>query len=105
MESIRRFRERHRTGWGVTAVLLAVLLFVGALFAFAMGTCHESGGFCSEPFGQVHVESYASASVLAALGVLVGATAVTLRVATLLLAASAGALATTVLAVVVESLG
>lgn len=55
MDSIRQFRERHRTGWRVAAVLLALLLLIGAVFAFAMGTCHDAGGFCSEPFGQAHV--------------------------------------------------
>lgn len=104
MGSITRFRERHRTGWGVGAVVLALLLLAGAVFAFAMGTCHDAGGFCSEPFSQVHVEAYATAAVLAAFGLLVGATAVTLRVSALLFAASAGALVTTVLAFVGESL-
>lgn len=82
----------------------ALLLLVGTVFAFAMGTCHDAGGFCSEPFGQVHVESYATAAVLAGLGVLVGATAVTLRVSMLMLAMSAGAIGTMVLALVGESL-
>lgn len=104
MGNIRRFRERHRTGWGVVAVLLGLLLLAGAVFAFAMGTCHDAGGFCSEPFGQVHVEAYATAAVLAGFGMLVGATAVTLRVSALVLAASTGALVTTVLAFVGESL-
>lgn len=69
-----------------------------------MGTCHDAGGFCSEPFGAVHVESYATAAVLAALGVLVGATAVTFRVSRLMLVMAAGAIATIVLAMIGESL-
>lgn len=102
--SVRQFRERHRAGWGVAAGLLALLVLVGAVFAFAMGTCHDAGGFCSEPFGQVHVESYATAAVLTALGVLVGATAVTLRLSMLMVVMAAGAIATTVLAIIGESL-
>lgn len=104
MGSVRQFWERHRAGWAVAAVLLALLLLVGAVFAFAMGTCHDAGGFCSAPFGEVHVEGYATAAVLAALGVLVGATAVTLRFSMLMLFMAAGAIATMVLAVIGESM-
>lgn len=104
MESIRRFRERHRTGWGVAAVLAGLLFLGGALFSFALGTCHDAGGFCSDSFGPVHIEAYATAAVLAGLGVSVAATAATLRVPMLLVAASVGALATAVLAVIGESL-
>ena len=104
MGSVRQFWERHRAGWAVVAVLVALLLLAGAGFAFALGTCHDAGGFCSEPFGQAHVESYVTAAVLAALGVLVGATAVTLRLSMLMLSMAAGAIATMVLAIIGESL-
>lgn len=104
MGSVRQFWERHRAGWAVSSLLLALLLLSGAVFAFAMGTCHDAGGFCSEPFGQVHVEAYATAAVLAALGVMVGATAMTLRVWLLMLFMAAGSIATVVLAVIGESM-
>lgn len=104
MGSVRQFRERHRAGWAVAAVLLALLLLAGAVVAFALGTCHDAGGFCSEPFGQVHVESYATAAVLAALGVLVGASAVTLRFSMLVSLVAAGAVVTMLLAIIGEAL-
>lgn len=104
MGNVRQSWERHRAGWAGSSLLLALLLLVGAVFAFAMGTCHDTGGFCSEPFGPVHVEAYATTSVLAALGVLVGATAMTLRVRMLMIVMAAGAIATMGLAVIGESI-
>ena len=105
MGRLRDLRERHRTGWGVAAGVLAAVGLTVAAFAFALGTCHDAGGFCAEPFGAVHVELYATAAVLAAASAATAATIATLRRLPVVVAGCVGAAAVVVLAVVGESVG
>lgn len=104
MQRLRRFRDDHRRAWGWAGSILAVVLFLGASAAFAMGTCHDAGGFCAEEFSATHVEAYATASVLAGLAAASATSAFSLRRTSLTIAVTVGALATALLAVIGESL-
>ncbi len=36
----------------------------GGVASFALGTCHDSGGFCADRFSSTHVEAYAGGVLL-----------------------------------------
>jgi hypothetical protein len=56
------------------AALLAVALGFGGAALFALGSCHDSGGFCAPSFSGTHVTSYAVGVILlsCAAGLLAG---------------------------------
>lgn len=63
----------------VLAALLAVGLGFGGAALFALGSCHDSGGFCAESFSGTHVFLYAIGVVLLSLAAGGLAAAVTAR--------------------------
>ena len=95
--------RRHPLVWRVTLGLVAAGLGSSALFLFALGSCHDSGGFCSSEYSSTHTESYASAAVLAAIALPSAVAIVTRRALPLLTAAIAGGGIVVLLAALYES--
>lgn len=95
--------RRHPVAWRVAAGLVAAGFGSGALFLFALGSCHDSGGFCAAEYSSTHTESYASAAALAAVALPAAVVIVSRRVIVLAGAAIAGAGIVALLAALYES--
>lgn len=92
-----------RRGLTRAALLLAAALAAfGGAASFALGTCHDSGGFCADEFSSTHVEAYAGGVLLLSLAVGGIAAAAWLRLRPALVAAAVTAGAVSLAAVLVE---
>lgn len=70
-----------RSFWLLRSLFLAVAAIgaVAGAASFALGTCHDSGGFCADEFSGTHIEGYAGGSMLLGLAAGLAAAAWTLR--------------------------
>ncbi len=89
----------------VVAVLLAVALGLAGAALLALGTCHDSGGFCAETFSATHVTLYAMGVALLSLATAALVSAVTRRRAVVAGIGGTAAVVLLVLIVVVETIG
>lgn len=94
--------DGSRWAAGLTAGALAVLLSLLAFGAFALGSCHGAGGFCSGEFGGTHVAFYAVGTLLTAVAAAAATAAFTTRTGSLRAALAAGWLVGVLAAVVIE---
>jgi hypothetical protein len=97
--------RRHPVIWRVALALVAAGAGSSAVVLFALGSCHDSGGFCAGEFSSTHVESYGSAAVLAAIALAAAVAVVRRGVLALAAAALVGAAVVGALAVLYESRG
>jgi hypothetical protein len=63
----------------VLAAVCAAALGAGGFALVALGSCHESGGFCAESFGATHVVLYAIGVMVLAAATALATLAVTRR--------------------------
>ena len=91
--------------WRLASLGAAAGFFAGGFITFALGGCHDSGGFCSDEFSSTHVEAYASGATLAAIAAGFTALAFTRRIIRLVVAATSAAAAAGILAVGLETWG
>ena len=95
--------RRHPVLWRLALALVAAGAAFGAFVLFAFGSCHDAGGFCAGEFGSTHVESYASAAVLAGIALPAAVATVRRGAVVLVTAALAGAGVVALLAWLYES--
>ena len=89
----------------IALLVAAAGFFAGGFVTFALGGCHDSGGFCADEFSSTHVEAYASGAVLATIAAVLAALAFTRRVIRLVITAVATAAIVSTAAVALESWG
>lgn len=85
----------------MTRPLLLLATMPAAFFAyffFALGTCHDAGGFCVEDFGGTHLVSYGVASLLGGATGAMAAGVIWLRLLPAVIGGGAAALAVALLA-------
>ena len=94
-----------RLVWRLASLTAAAGFFGAGFVTFALGGCHDSGGFCADEFSSTHVEAYASGATLAAIAAGLTALAFTRRIIRLVAAAASVAAFAGVLAVALEIWG
>jgi len=99
---VGRFGAGHPLVWRALVAVLAVGTGLTGAVSFALGTCHDSGGFCADSFSSTHVGAYAVGVVLMSAAVTLLAVTVTLRVVVLAAVALISGLLIAALAVGLE---
>ncbi len=89
--------------WRLIAVFGAVGLGFAGFASFALGTCHDSGGFCADSFSGTHVFFYAVAVALLSSSAALLARTVTSRAGLIGVIAYSAGLLLLLLIVVVEA--